>query len=388
MRISIITVSFNSEQTIERTIKSVVNQNYDDIEYILIDGGSSDRTVDIIKKYEKYISYWISEKDEGIYDAMNKGLRHSTGEIVAFLNSDDWYEENIFTDVASIFGDERIQLLCGDMYIHREGTVTRHHINEDVAQKVVRYSMGYTHPTMFARKKLFDKYGEFDIQYKIAADYDWFLKVFDHNEKIKVIDKVLTNFSYGGVSTKEEKMPCLLVEQRQIALRALERNAILTENRKSKWKEVIEWEIDNMQYNFKIQQIIDHAILDKNELALKLAREIFREEHYIVFGSGNVAMQLIGILQKIGVCITAIWDNNARRWGKSINGIGIMKPDKMKVNRNAVIVASIYYENEIGMQLISYGYVKNTHYFLYRELRNRLVDKIEQMGAILDVKWM
>lgn len=205
MRISIITVSYNSEQTIERTIKSVVEQNYDDIEYILIDGGSSDRTVDIIKKYERHISFWISETDEGIYDAMNKGLRHSTGDIVAFLNSDDWYEANVFADIAGSFKDKSIQLLCGDMYIHREGTVTRHHINEDVARRVVRYSMGYTHPTMFARKRLFDKYGGFDTQYKIASDYDWFLKVFDHSEKIQVIDKVLTNLVMAVYLQRKKK---------------------------------------------------------------------------------------------------------------------------------------------------------------------------------------
>ena len=385
MRISIITVSYNSEQTIERTIKSVVEQNYDDIEYILIDGGSSDRTVDIIKKYERHISFWISETDEGIYDAMNKGLRHSTGDIVAFLNSDDWYEANVFADIAGSFKDKSIQLLCGDMYIHREGTVTRHHINEDVARRVVRYSMGYTHPTMFARKRLFDKYGGFDTQYKIASDYDWFLKVFDHSEKIQVIDKVLTNFSYGGVSTKEEKMPYLFQEQRQIALSALERNDILTGIEKIKWKEVIDREIDNIQYNFKVQQIMDNAVLDNNKLAIKQVRDIFQEKKYIIFGSGNVAVQLIHILQRLGICIAAIWDNNAQNWGKSINGTNIMKPDKMKKDRNTIIIASIYYETEIERQLIGYGLVKNTHYLLYRELRKIMVDAIESTRITMNV---
>lgn len=377
MRISIITVSYNSEQTIERTIKSVIGQNYDDKEYILIDGCSSDGTVNIIKKYEKYISYWVSEKDRGIYDAMNKGLQHSTGEIVAFLNSDDWYEENIFADIADIFGDEKIQMLCGDMYIHRKGTVSRYHIDENMAQKVARYSMAYTHPTMFVRKRLFDQYGEFDIQYKIAADYDWFLRTFDHGERIKVVEKVLTNFSYGGVSTKEEKMLGLLEEQRRIALMALERNDLLTAAEKSEWKKTIEWEIDNLNYNFSIQQIIDHAILDKNELAFRQARDIFQGKKYIVFGSGNTAVQLISIMKKLDIHISQIWDNNAQNWGKNINGICIMRPDRMEVNQNIIIIASIYYEKEMEMQLIEYGFVIHTHYLLYRELRKRLVDIVE-----------
>ena len=379
MRISIITVSFNSEQTIERTIKSVVNQNYDDIEYILIDGGSSDRTIDIVKKYEKSISYWVSEKDAGIYDAMNKGLRHCTGEIIAFLNSDDWYEENIFADVADCFRTESIQLLCGDMYIHREGTVSKYHVNENVAQQVVRYSMAYPHPTMFARKRLFDQYGNFDTQYKIAADYDWFLRVYVHNEKIKVIDKVVTNFSYGGVSTKEEKMLCILDEQRQVALAALKRNDILTEKEKIRWKDIIERESDNLKYNFKIQRILSGEILDKNPAVLERVKKIFESEKYIVFGCGNIAMQLIGILQKAGVSVAEIWDNNAQNWGKNVDGINVTKPKKAKKDPDIIIIASIYYEKEIEIQLTNYGFLKNEQYLLYRELRRLIVDTVEKI---------
>ncbi len=96
LKFSVITVSYNSENTIEKTIKSIIAQKYPDIEYIIIDGGSTDNTVNIIKKYEQQITRWISESDQGIYDAMNKGINMASGDVISFLNSDDWYEEDIF----------------------------------------------------------------------------------------------------------------------------------------------------------------------------------------------------------------------------------------------------------------------------------------------------
>lgn len=382
MKISIITVSYNSEKTIERAIRSVVRQNYGDTEYILIDGGSSDRTADIIRKYEKKLSYWISERDEGIYDAMNKGLEHATGEIVAFLNSDDWYEDHIFVEIAEAFEEESVQLICGDMYIHRAGTVSRYHIDEKAAQRAVRFSMGYPHPTMFARRRLFDRYGKFDTRYRIAADYDWFLRVYDHNEKIRVLDRVVTNFSYGGVSTKEEMMPALLEEQERAALEALERNHTLTE--KEKWRETIRSETANMRDSFKIQQILKDGRLDRNPVAVKV-RELFRGEKCAVFGSGHIAVQLISILRKMDVSVTRIWDNREQNWGKRIEGIQVMKPDQIKIRQNVVVIASVCYESEIEKQLKGYGLEKNTHYLFYRELRKLIVDAVEAGPAESDV---
>mgnify|MGYP000302656355 FL=1 len=110
--ISVVTVSYNAIATIEQTILSVINQKYSAIEYIIIDGGSTDGTVDIIKKYEDKISYWVSERDNGIYDAMNKGIRHATGKIVGIINSDDWYEMDAFATVADLY------LKKGDLYLY------------------------------------------------------------------------------------------------------------------------------------------------------------------------------------------------------------------------------------------------------------------------------
>lgn len=136
MRVSIITVCYNRVETIERAIRSVSKQGYEDMEYIIIDGGSTDGTVDIIKKYERDIAYWVSEKDDGIYEAMNKGLSHATGEIVAFLNSDDWYEENIISKIAQRFEDKKVRILCGDVYCHHNGTISRYCVNKEIEEEI------------------------------------------------------------------------------------------------------------------------------------------------------------------------------------------------------------------------------------------------------------
>ena len=207
MKISIITVCYNSEPTIERAIKSVIQQDYPGIEYIVIDGGSTDGTANIIKKYAKKISYWISEPDQGIYDAMNQGISHATGEIVAFLNSDDWYPENILHEIAGQFISDEVQILCGEMYVHQGGHMERWHIREKKMKQQLRIRMGFSHPAMFARRSLFEEYGKFDTQYQIAADYDWLLRVYDNHVPITVTDKVLCNFSHGGISTSRVRTP-------------------------------------------------------------------------------------------------------------------------------------------------------------------------------------
>lgn len=180
MKVSIITVTLNNQDTIKSTIESVINQTYSNIEYIIIDGGSADATIDVIKKYEGKIAKWISEKDDGIYDALNKGLRFATGDIVGFLHSDDIYDNNnIISLIVNAFKNNNNEIVYGDLvYVYKED-----------ANKIIRYwrageykyeriSKGWMppHPTFFARKELYDKYGCFNSNFKIAADYELMLR--------------------------------------------------------------------------------------------------------------------------------------------------------------------------------------------------------------------
>lgn len=211
--ISIITVVFNGEKYLEQTIQSVINQSYNNVEYIIIDGGSTDETVDIIKKYQAKIDYWVSEKDNGIYDAMNKGVRLSTGEVVGIINADDYYEKDIFKVIIDIYKQSNIDILYGDTdYVGEKSNtiIPAHQIGKKY--KILPYSlkwiwaqMIFGHPSSFVSLKTYKKYGLYDPSFKIAADYDFFIRIIQENIHAYYITKVISHFREGGISTSSEK---------------------------------------------------------------------------------------------------------------------------------------------------------------------------------------
>ncbi len=200
-KVSIITVSYNSEKTIKDTIESVLNQTYENIEYIIIDGLSKDNTVEIIKSYEskfieKGIKYkWISEKDNGIYDAMNKGIIKSKGDIIGIINSDDWYEKDAVEKVINKYNQDNFDMIYGDLRVIRKNKI---YIKKAKLKKIVttRY---WNHPTTFISKRIYEK-----NLYKLESindDLDMMLKIRKNNKfKIAIINEVLANFRLGGVS--------------------------------------------------------------------------------------------------------------------------------------------------------------------------------------------
>lgn len=201
MKVSIITVCLNSEKHIEQTIKSVLNQTYKDIEYIIVDGKSNDNTLNIIEKYKPLFKgrlKVISEKDNGIYDAMNKGIRYSTGELIGIINSDDWYEMDTVEYVVKHFNGNNI--IYGALLFWRDNNIDRLQIK---SHKELEKSM-IAHPTVFVPKIIYDKYGVFDTNYKLAADYELMLRYYKTNVKFTYISKVLTNFRLGGATTQNE----------------------------------------------------------------------------------------------------------------------------------------------------------------------------------------
>lgn len=375
MKISIITVCYNRVGTIERAMKSVIDQNYEDMEYIVIDGGSVDGTVDVIRKYERGIAYWVSEKDNGIYDAMNKGLRYATGDIIAFLNSDDWYEENILSEIAGQFEEEEIQILCGNLYYHSEDTVSTYRISKEAEE--LRFRMAYWQPAMFVRRKLFEKYGYFDTRYRIAADYDWLLRVYDQHIGITVTDKVFTNFSHGGLSTQAELLKIQADEGKAVALSALEKNQELTEEQKKKWRETIEQEYVKGIENYKLKQLLKDIVAGEHDEILMRIGKAFERRQYAVFGCGTIFRELSVILKQLHISIASLWDNNAEKWGRCIDGVEIENPAGMKPGQNVVIISSTNYENEIGTLLEQKGFQRGVDYLPYSQLRQRIVNLAE-----------
>jgi len=203
MKVSIITIAYNSEETIEDTIKSVVNQDYKDIEYIIIDGKSSDQTLEIIEKYRSGISIVVSEKDQGIYDAMNKGVAKATGDLVGILNSDDLYASN---DVVSnvVNSIEDADCLYSDLvYVDRSNTdqVTRYWKSGEYKMGMFKKGWMPPHPTFFVRKACYDKYGHYSLALKSSADYELMLRFMHKNEiSVKYMPITTIKMRVGGQS--------------------------------------------------------------------------------------------------------------------------------------------------------------------------------------------
>lgn len=201
--VSVITVCFNSEKTIEQTIKSVLEQTYPWIEYIVIDGKSDDTTLEIVKRYEEKFQgrmRWISEKDSGIYEAMNKGIRLANGEVIGIINSDDYYEENAVEKMIIHMSEDPYQILYGFTRTFRNEIMDNIFISSPDFLRMRPMS----HPACFVTKGVYEKYGMYDEQYKFVADYDFFLRMKDFGVKFVPVYSIIANFRTGGASASRQ----------------------------------------------------------------------------------------------------------------------------------------------------------------------------------------
>ena len=201
MLFSIITICLNSEKTIERTIKSVLNQTCGDYEYLIIDGGSTDETLLIIRKYEPLFAgrlHWISEPDQGIYDAMNKGIRMAQGEIIGIVNSDDYYEKDTLEKVRSSYKGYDYTIIYGLLrtLFHGKEKMVYLKSPEFIEEDMI------AHPSCFVTKKIYEEYGSYSLEYPYSADYEFMLRM-RNQEKVRYIPiyHVLSNFSVDGASS-------------------------------------------------------------------------------------------------------------------------------------------------------------------------------------------
>ena len=207
MKISLITVVYNNKTVIEDAIRSVLSQNYKDIEYIIIDGASTDGTLNIIDKYKKKISRVVSEKDNGTYDAMNKGLKLATGDIVGCLNSDDFYaNNNVISTVAKVFSERKVDCCYSDLdYVSKNKTekVVRKWKSRYYEDGLFRKGWHPPHPTLFIKKDVYRKYGYFNLDLKIGADYELMLRFLEkHRINSYYIPEVLIKMRIGGSSNR------------------------------------------------------------------------------------------------------------------------------------------------------------------------------------------
>lgn len=200
-KISVITISYNSEKTIEKTIQSVIQQDYENLEYIIIDGKSKDGTVDVIKKYEDKIAYWVSEKDNGISDAFNKGIAAATGEIIGIVNSDDQYLPGALKAIADCY-DPKVDVYRGAILIHDDIKNIEYTYQPSMKFGMLPIKVNICHLPTFITKKAYEKYGNYSTDFKLAMDLDLLRRFYRAGARFKKVDMVLGRFNVGGVSTQ------------------------------------------------------------------------------------------------------------------------------------------------------------------------------------------
>lgn len=219
--ISIITATFNSAKTLKDTIQSVLRQTNKDFEYLIIDGGSTDETIDIVKSYESEFSgrlKWVSEKDQGIYDAMNKGIKMASGDVVGILNSDDYFtSDDILQTVDNAFKSHEIDAIYGDIHFIRDGNpqkCVRYYSSRMFQPFWLRFGFMPAHPSFYCKQEIFDKAGLYSLDYKIGADYEMMVRLFKrHKIKSLYVNKDFVTMRTGGASNNNVRSRLTLIEE-------------------------------------------------------------------------------------------------------------------------------------------------------------------------------
>lgn len=204
MKITLITVCYNSEKTIKDTLDSVLNQTYENYEYLIIDGKSKDDTVEIVKRYEKKFKgkiKIISESDKGLYDAMNKGIKKATGDIIGILNSDDILaNKHVFEKIVNTFNEKKVDAVYSNLVFMEE--TLKIPVRNFIAHKPSKYFGWHPpHPTLYLRKNVYDEIGKFNLNYKICADFDFMMRIIKHDYKFAYIKEYFVIMRAGGIST-------------------------------------------------------------------------------------------------------------------------------------------------------------------------------------------
>ncbi len=207
MKISLITVTYNSEKYLSHCIESVQRQSYIDLEHIIIDGKSTDNTVSIIKKYEAGIAKWVSESDKGMYDAINKGMDMATGEVIGILNSDDiLVSADVISSIAQTFKEQNVDSVYGDLeYVDQENTDKIYRVWKGRKYRRNLFKTGWMpgHPTFYIKKELINKYGGYESHYFTAADYEFMARyLFKHKISSFYLPQLIVKMRRGGASNK------------------------------------------------------------------------------------------------------------------------------------------------------------------------------------------
>ena len=287
----------------------MISQNVSQLEYIVIDGGSTDNTPSIIERYRSFIDVYITEKDYGIYDAMNKGISSATGDIIGILNSDDYYEKDTLKCIESLYRKNSIDIIYGNISLIKENNNSN--IGNHLPFRFLSFRMSIPHPAVFVKRDIYRKYGLFDSNLLIAADYDFLYRVWNKKVSFGYIDKKLTYFRENGISQRLF-MKCKLETDR-----------------------VIDRHFDNVLFG----NIVIESFLSG--------------EKVYIWGTGFFGVKVYKVLEKTEVRILGFLDNDINKQNESLFNQVIFSIKALdSFDDVTIIIATIDYEEEIYNQII------------------------------------
>ncbi|WP_051555489.1 glycosyltransferase family 2 protein [Anaerovibrio lipolyticus] len=367
VKISIVTVSFNSAKTIEQTIKSVINQSYKNIEYIIIDGGSTDGTLDVIKKYEPYISYWVSEPDKGIYDAMNKGIKVATGDLIGFINSDDWYETTTLARYAKVFSCTNADVIYGDLAItDNNGKIQQILKYKDVDFTHIYTGMVIPHPTTLVKSNIL-KEKMFNTHNKMVSDYELIMSLILEGYSFQYIGEgIASYFRDGGVSTSQKWLGYR--EYRKVLKSTLKKYCVKLND-----------DIRKQVHNKRIFKIVDYIIEKKSVILSQVLNSDFyikKNKRIVVFGAGEIGEKVVSMLKKSN-CEVLVVDNSTKRQGEDFFGITIQSPNILNsLTYGMVLIANYMYSGEILSQINSMEIDNKIDVFSFTDWGRYIISKV------------
>ncbi|XME04325.1 glycosyltransferase family 2 protein [Lachnospiraceae bacterium C1.1] len=353
MKISIITVTYNCSSSIERTIQSVISQAYENKEYIIVDGNSNDGTREIIERYKDDISLFISESDNGIYDAMNKGLSHATGDYVIFINGDDCFaDDNALSRIAPYCNGDNI-------VIGREYCGSR--LSEVVDLNTVKskyYDIFYPHQATFVPLNMFRKYGFYDETYRTSADFEWICRAMYAGSKIDWVDEIVSKYSIGGRSSL---IGCVQDEYN------IAKKYMLLNGEEKLIPDMTSKVIKKAQNTLFRMIVSDEQFYDC--LKQIIERKIEGGFPVRIWGAGFLGTIYFRLFKRLGVNVDLIIDSKCDK--VTFMGIPIVKYENSYINN--VFIATEEYEDEITSFLNDEGFGEDTGYITHSRMVNEVI---------------
>ncbi|MGE7110281.1 glycosyltransferase [Lysinibacillus sp. NPDC047702] len=329
-KISIITACYNAENTIEQTIQSVLGQTYKNIEYIIVDGASTDGTMEIVEKYRDNIDVVVSESDKGVYDAFNKGVELATGEFINFMNADDYLSTNGIIEEIGLYlhNHSNVKLLHGNVKAIDEITGHWHYRGQSLSLKDFEKGQMCPHQSVFTYKELFNEFGGFDLAYKILADVDFTIKTFkNYEEYIEYVPIEVAHFRLGGLSSSLQHEKDMHYE-----------NAIIHFNHFGNIPDYVKFNLENFETNHinsTYRQWLENFLIGKND------RLNISNFNIAIFGTKKNATYLYHDLKVRGGKVVCFLDNDDKMHNQLLHDIRIQSPSILNEEEIDVIVVSI-----------------------------------------------